>query len=93
MSESVTIVDPITGAPLLAQATLVNCWCLIGTQIFTYPITREQQQHTPPLTEVFVDEAMSHCVGFNLFTHARTGQILAVEAQGTVTEAPVSKTT
>ena len=92
MAESVTIVDE-NGDPVLAQATLRNCWALIGTQIFEYPITRENQQHTPPLQEVYVDEALSHAVGFNLYTHARLGQILAVDNLGVGQEAAVSKTT
>jgi hypothetical protein len=87
------MVDPITGLPVLAQATLQNCFCLIATQIFEYPIPREGQQHTPPLQEVYVDEALSHAIGFNLYTHARTGQILAVEALGVGQEAAVSKIT
>ena len=93
MSESVRIVHPVTGAPVLAQATLQNCWAMIATQIFSYPVTRQGQQHTPPLQEVYVDEALSHAVGFNLYTHARTGQILAVEVLGVGQGAAVSKTT
>lgn len=92
MSESVTIVDE-NGDPVNAQVTLQNCWALIGTQIFEFAIDRAYQQHTPPLQNVFVDEALSHAIGFNLYTHARTGQILAVEALGTGSDAPVSKTT
>ncbi len=92
MSESVFLVDS-DGNPVLAQATLENCFALIAEQIFTYAIPREGQQHTPPLQEIFVDEALSHAIGFNLFTHARTGQILAVEALGVGQDAAVSKTT
>ena len=92
MSESITIVDE-NGDPLLAQATLENCFMLLATQIFAYTIPREGQQHTPPLQNVYVDEALSHAVGFNLFTHARTGQILAVEALGVGQDAAVSKIT
>lgn len=93
MAESVRLVDPITGAPLLAQATLRNCWAVIGTQVFIYSIARTGQQHTPPLENVYVDEALSHAIGFNLFTHARDGQILAVEALGVGQGAATSKTT
>lgn len=92
MSESVTIVDE-NGDPVNAQATLQNCFALIGTQIFEYAIPREGQQHTPPLQNVYVDEAMSHAIGFNLFTHARTGQILAVQTLGIGQDAAVSKIT
>jgi hypothetical protein len=93
MSESITIVDPVTGLPVLAQATLANCFMLLATQIFAYTIPREGQQHTPPLQNVLVDEALSHAIGFNLFTNARTGQILAVEALGVGQDAAVSKIT
>lgn len=93
MSESVRIVDAVTGAPVLAQATLQQCFALLATQIFEYAIPREGQQHTPPLQNVYVDEALSHAVGFNLYTHARTGQILAVEVLGVGQEAAVSKIT
>lgn len=92
MSESVRIVDS-DGNPVLAQITKTRCWLVLATQIFEYEIPREGQQHTPPLQNVYVDEALSHAIGFNLYTHARTGQILAVEALGTGQEAAVSKIT
>lgn len=92
MAESVRIVDE-NGAPVLAQISKARCWLVLATQIFEYPIPREGQQHTPPLQNVYVDEALSHAIGFNLYTHARTGQILAVEALGTGQEAAVSKIT
>lgn len=93
MSESVRIIDPVTGAPVLAQITRDRCWAVLACQIFEYDIPREGQQHTPPLQNVYVDEALSHAVGFNLYTHARTGQILAVEVLGTGQDAAVSKIT
>ena len=93
MAESVRLVDPFTGATITAQATLRNCWAVIATQVFEYPIARTGQQHTPPLENVYVDEALSHAVGFNLYTHARDGQILAVEALGVGQGSATSKTT
>lgn len=93
MSESIRIVDPDTGAPVLAQITRDRLWAMLATQIFPYPIPREGQQHTPPLQNVYVDEALSHALGFNLYTHARTGQILAVEVLGVGQDAAVSKIT
>lgn len=92
MAESVRIVDE-NGSPVLAQISKTRCWLVLATQILEYPIPREGQQHTPPLQNVYVDEALSHAIGFNLYTHARTGQILAVEALGTGQEAAVSKIT
>lgn len=93
MAESVRMVHPVTGAPVVAQITKSRCWLILGCQIFEYAIPREGQQHTPPLQNVYVDEALSHAVGFNLYTHARTGQILAVEVLGVGQEAAVSKIT
>lgn len=93
MAESIRIVDPETGAPVLAQASRAGLWLVLATQIFEYAIPREGQQHTPPLQNVYVDEALSHAVGFNLYTHARIGQILAVEVLGVGQDAAVSKIT
>ena len=92
MAESVRIVDS-DGNPVNAQISRTGLWLVLATQIFEYEIPREGQQHTPPLQNVYVDEALSHAIGFNLYTHARTGQILAVEALGTGQEAAVSKIT
>lgn len=66
---------------------------MIATQVFSYPIPRNGQQHTPPLENVYVDEALSHAIGFNLLTHARVGQILAVDVLGVGQGAAVSKVT
>lgn len=93
MAESVRIVHPVTGAPVLAQISKTRCWLVLATQIFEYEIPREGQQHTPPLQNVYVDEALSHAIGFNLYTNARTGQVLAVEVSGVGQEAAVSKIT
>lgn len=92
MSESVRIVDE-NGNPVNAQITKSRCWLVLATQIFEYDIPREGQQHTPPLQNVYVDEALSHAIGFNMYTHARTGQVLAVEVLGVGQEAAVSKIT
>lgn len=92
MAESVRIVDE-NGDPVVAQITRDNCWMVLATQIFPYSIPREGQQHAPPLQNVYVDEALSHAIGFNLYTHARIGQILAVEVLGVGQEAAVSKIT
>lgn len=90
--ETIKIVDA-DGNPVNAHATLSNCFALLALQIFEYDIPREGQQHTPPLQNVYVDEALSHAIGFNLYTAARTGQILAVEALGVGQDAAVSKIT
>lgn len=99
MSESITIVDPVTGAPLAAQATLTGCFMIIATQIVSYgsadgnPGLRVGEQHTGPLSCFDVPEAISHCIGFNLITGAQTGQMFSVEAHGTGQPAAASLTT
>lgn len=80
---SFTLSDPFTGTPLNAQATLANAYMIIATQIFTHIFTAAERQHTGPLTDVFVDEAMSHCIGLSLITSATLGQFLSVVALGT----------
>lgn len=77
------LTNPTTGAPLLAQATLTNAYLIIATQIFVYFFSDPGKQHTPPLTDVLVDEAQSHCIGLSLITQATAGQILSVNALGT----------
>ena len=93
MSQSIRIVDPVTGGPLTAKADLANCYMVIGVQIFTFPVTRTGAQHTGSLQEPFVDEAISHCIGLHLLTHASSGQIFAVETLGTGQVVPATMTT
>lgn len=80
---SFTLSHPVTGATLNAQATLSGAYMIIATQIFTYTFTDTESQHTPPLTDVGVDEAQSHCIGLSLLTNATMGQITSVRAKGT----------
>jgi len=84
MSESVRIVDPQTGEPLLAGASLENCYMVIAHQIFEYEIPRTGTQHTPFLKEPFVLDAQSHKLSFHLFTAASAGEIISAEAIGNV---------
>lgn len=79
---SFTLSDPVSGVPLNAQATLANAYMIIACQIFTYTFTATERQHTPPLTDVLVDEALSHSIGLSLITNAAAGQILSVNALG-----------
>lgn len=89
---SFTLFHPVTGAALNAQATLANAYMVIATQIFTYAFTDAEKQHTPPLTDVFVDEALSHSIGLSLLTNAAAGQILSVNALGTGQGIPAALT-
>ena len=92
MASSFTLVDPYTGAPLLAGATLEDCYMIIGVQIVTYDFTRVGPQHTPPLQEPYMDEAQSYCFGISLFTNAVRGQVLSLTAFGVGQGAPVALT-
>lgn len=83
---------PVTGAILLAQAAGSGLYMIIATQIFTYSFTETGKQHTPPLTDVFVDEALSHSIGLSLITNATAGQILSVNALGTGQGMPTALT-
>lgn len=82
MSESIRIVDPITGAPLLAQATVQNAYLVIAHQIFPYTIPRVGTQHTPFLREPRVLDCQSYALGFHMITNATKGQISQAEAIG-----------
>jgi hypothetical protein len=89
---SVTIVNHLTGGALTAGATLSNCYMLIAHDITTLTLTRAAQQHTPPLTEFLVRDAMSFAVGVHMQTAATRGQVLGVSAAGTVGGERVSRT-
>lgn len=84
------LLDPFTGGNLNAQATLVNAYMIIATQIFTHTFTAAERQHTGPLNDVFVDEAISHCIGLSLITNATMGQFLAATALGTGQGVPMA---
>lgn len=79
---SIRIVDPDTGAPLLAQATLENCYVVIAHQIFPYTIPRVGSQHTDYLKEPYVLGAQSYALSFHMITGATKGQIMRAEAIG-----------
>lgn len=84
MSESIRIVDPVTGAPLLASASLTNCYLVIAHQIFPYTIPRTGVQHTPFLREPRVLDCQSYALGFHMITNATKGQIGQAEALGNI---------
>lgn len=92
MAASFTIIDPYTGAPLTASASLTDCYMIFAVQIVTFAFTRNGPQHTPPLQEPYVDEAQSYCFGFSLFTNATRGQILSATCFGVGQEAAVALT-
>lgn len=87
---TVTISDPYTGAALTAGATLANCYITFACQIFPYVFTESVSQFTPPLLELFVDEAISHALSFTLLTNATAGQILTASVAGSLSMVPVA---
>lgn len=92
-SQSIRIVDPDTGLPLLAGATLTNRFMLIASQIFVYNIPRTGPQHTDFLKEPFVLDCQSYAIGLTLLTEARQGQIHQMEVIGSGSSGGASKVT
>jgi hypothetical protein len=90
---SIKIVDPVTGADLLAGATLSNCYLLIANQIFTVPVTRARAQHTDFLRDPIMLDSQSYACGLSLLTNATKGQIHRVEISGNRHKGGFSKTT
>ena len=90
---SVILVDPVTGAPLPANATLDNCYLLIANQIFTVPVGRAREQHTGFLREPIMLDCQSYAAGFSLLTNATKGQIHRAEISGNKHKGGFSKTT
>lgn len=82
MSSSVHLVDPDTGAVLLAGASLQNCYLVIATQIFPVAIDRAEVQHTLALKNPRVFNAQSYAIGLHMITNATAGQIHDVVVRG-----------
>lgn len=78
----VNIIDPITGNPLLAQATRTACYMTIAHQIFPYTMARIGSQHSEYLQEPSVLNAQSYALGFHLITNATAGQIIKADVAG-----------
>lgn len=92
---SISLVHPVTGAPLLAGASLQNCYLLIADQIFTYdiPDDRTGEQHTDDLLDPYVVDAQSYAVGVSIQTLATRGQVMRIEVSGTAHGGKSLKTT
>ena len=84
--------DPVTGAALNAQATLSSLYGLVAHDLAALTLTRAGAQHTPPLTEFLVREALSVALSLSLVTSATRGQFSAAHAWGTVQGEGVSRT-
>lgn len=90
---SVRIVDPVTGADLLAGANLTNCYLLIANQIFTVPVGRARAQHSDFLRQPIMLDCQSYAAGFSLQTNATKGQVHRAEISGNRHKGGFSKTT
>lgn len=93
MSVSVNLVHPTTGAPLLAGATLENCFMLIAQQIFIYATPRTGRQHSGYLKDPIVLDAQSFAIGISMITNATKGQAHEIEVIGNVRGSGVAKVT
>jgi hypothetical protein len=87
-----TMTDPVTGATLNAQATLSGLYGLVAHDMAAVTLARAGAQHTGPLTEFLVREAISSAVSLNLVTSAGRGQFLNAAAWGTTQGEGVSRT-
>lgn len=90
---TLTIVDPVTGAPLLAQNTVSGLYALLGNQIVAYPISDLDSQWTEFLDEFMVLDAHSYAIGINLVTNAGYGHIDDVIIRGNLHAGRWTKTT
>lgn len=87
-----TMTDPATGAALNAQATASGLYGLVAHDMAAFALTRTGPQHTGPLTEFLVREALSCAVSLNLVTGASRGQFSSAQGWGTVQGEGVSRT-
>lgn len=93
MAQSVLMVDPVTGAPLEAQATLSGCFVILAAQVFTYNIPRTGPQHTHFLRDPMVLDCQSTAIGISLLTAAVQGQVHRIDVLGNVHGGKSSKIT
>lgn len=84
MAQSVLMLDPVTGVPLAAQATLSGCFVVLAAQVFAYSIPRLGLQHTEWLKEPMVFDCQSYAIGISLLTAATMGQTHRIDVLGNV---------
>jgi hypothetical protein len=87
-----TLADPTTGVAVNAGATLSSCYMLMAHDLTALTLTRTGAQHTGPLPEFLVRDALSCAVSLNLLTGTSRGQFMSVEVLGTVQQEAVSRT-
>jgi hypothetical protein len=83
-ANSVTLIDPVTGAALNAQASLSDVYCVLARNIVPYVFTRKEFQHSDFIDKFRVFDAQSYAVGFNMLTNTTMGQIVRAEVLGTL---------
>jgi len=87
--DDIEIVD-YAGDPVNADATLSDCYMLIGQFIFTYDVEWEGKQQTPPLLQPYVTDCLSHSLGISIFTNAESGRPFLLMSRGTVSNISAS---
>lgn len=86
---TVQMTNPDTGAALNAQATLTNCYILVGAHVKAQAVSRAGQQFFPSLRNVLVREMLSYSIGITLMTSATAGQVDEIVPYGTAQRLPV----
>jgi hypothetical protein len=90
---TVQMSDPVTGAPLNAQATVTGCYCIVAHTIRSFTLTRTGPQHLPPLLNFMMKDCLTHAFGVNMVTAAGQGQVFTLAALGTGQGSQTSQTT
>lgn len=83
-ANQITIVDPLTNAPVNAQADAIGIYAWLARDIEPYVFTQLREQHSAFLSKFTTNDAQSYALGFNLLTSATLGQISRAEALGTI---------
>ena len=81
-----------SGNSVNAEATLSDCYMLIGQFIFTYDVNWTGKQQTPPLLQPYVTDCLSHSLGISILTNATSGRPFLLSASGTTSDIPASST-
>lgn len=78
-----TMTHPATGATLNAQASASSLYGLVAHDLAAVTVQRAGPQHTGPLEDFLVRDAVSSAVSLSLVTGATRGQFLGCETWGT----------
>lgn len=83
-ANQITIVDPLTNAPINAAATASGVYAWLARDIEPFVFTQLREQHSAFLDRFTTIDAQSYALGFNLLTNATQGQISRAEVAGTL---------